>query len=511
MNNTEMDWLTKVQQYATTLYRLTHVDGAEIGCLKDGPTKDPYPHLTSYFERMHQVRADFFRLGELAREITTENYRRWGLSERNIDVCEAAEDEGVDPPPFVPVPGTNGRPLGVPDMPEASKEWKDRRRVFPPEVPPFPTLLGCNTDIPSAKATFNSIMAAPLPGQDPGSNPWRDGISDLEFLKIYRAWRSNWGNMVREWVPVHAGEDELPRFVAFARAAGRVTTRRRRRLVAIDTSKPIGPGNVRWSGSKFACSSGTYQYAKARAAYKKLTEFFPQPSPPWQSFVDFSDDVGFPPKTCADKGGVGGNIYRLFAKDPALPIGKGNTVWGVRAPGVTTLFPVTYRRTFRVWGRLRGDWAAQGPWPKEWVESFRLFSNPTTGPGPVPSDAPSGSQKPRWTLGRKDPSKPHAVGNTFWVEKVAEVPASFGRVKQISLFQTDPEGYKRTRYFWGKLRAGGLLPEEWDDFRVFSDPRTGPGPVPAAPPDAGLRPRWTLGRKDTSKPHAHGNSFWEIQ
>jgi hypothetical protein len=82
------------------------------------------------------------------------------------------------------------------------------------------------------------------------------------------------------------------------------------------------------------------------------------------------------------------------------------------------------------------------------------------------------------------------------------------------------DAYKRTRYFWNKVRTPLVeeceWPKAWDNFGVFADPGTGPGPIPPArlSKSGSLRPRWQLLRHD--KEVIHGgvllngiqNSFW---
>ena len=398
-------------------------------------------------------------------------------------------------------------------MPEAGKKWKDRKRVFPPEVPPFCTLLGYGAESASSDTIVTRLEAAmqkidpkPIKREVHGTfKPWAMRIE--EVFKLYAAWRANWNNMVPEWVPPHAGEGEFERFCLFVKEVGRVSTLRRRRLVRIDTSKPFGPGNAQWSGSLFAYSSRGYHYAKAKAAYTRIDESPLLPGQVrWKNFEEFVKEVGFPPERSADNGGRGGHIYQIRAKDPSLPIGQGNAEWGVKEAGVTSDMGL-YLSNRHFWKKLFAEWSHQGPFPEEW-NTFIGFLHPDTGPGPVPSRAPSGSLRPRWTLGRKDPSKPHAVGNTIWVERGAEGEGCLLEAPRKENITQDIVTYSRTRYFWKKFVTSGACPKSWEDFRVFMDKSTGPGPVPASVPGGNQRPRWALGRKDPSKPHSAENSIW---
>ncbi len=357
------------------------------GAAPEGPP-DPYAGR-EYIDRMECVRAEHKELVDLIRRVNAVNASR--------------------APGAAPVPGTTGDPIAEVALPESGKEWKDRKVEFPPKVPPFVTLERSYQEI------VDLVNGAFLDGEGAG---WIGRkVSIEEVIKAYKSWRENWDDMVREWVPVHAGRGELPLLLKFMKEAGPLKSRKCT-LVKNDDSIPFGPDNARWTVSRMRLSSTSYPYAKAKEAYRRLEDSAMPITLRWKSFLtDFLAEVGFPP----DRNG--GPPVELVAKDPTKPLGKGNAVWAQRPLSLLKQDTGAYYRTRHFWVKYGGPLREEGEWPKAW-DNFEVFADPDKGPGPVPpaSLSKSKSQRPRWQLHRHDKDAAHGAvlfdgkQNSFWGE-----------------------------------------------------------------------------------------------
>ena len=227
---------------------------------------------------------------------------------------------------------------------------------------------------------------------------------------------------------------------------------------------------------------------------------------PWVDLEEFYEEIGELPKEPLG----GRNHYRAAPKDTFLPIGKGNVQWingefscyhhdvirdlaERNASGDRLPLPDMVS-AWRAWTRLRGEETAGKEWPSSWLDSFRDFIY-DVGRSEVWSD----DKVIPITLVKVDEGKPHGRGNTIWAldpnPPTRKVPTTLkgGTVE-----------YSRTYTFWNTevrdLAQSGVWPSSWATFQGFAA-------------DVGPRPSYdgrlgTLRRKDPSKPHGAGNSFW---
>ena len=314
----------------------------------------------------------------------------------------------------VPVPGTTGEPIPELPMPEAGKKWQDRKVEFPPKVPPYNT-LGVNYSDVVERLNLEFTKGARAGDFSKGIGR---GFSLEEVQKAYMSWRENWGDMVREWLPEHAGRGELPLLLKVMKELGPISSPKDR-LVKNDDGKPFGPGNARWTVSRMRLSSKGYPYAKAKEAFKRLEDSGVPLDRRWRRFKDFIDEVGFPP----DRNG--GPPINLVPKDPSLPIGKGNVMWAPVSKPLTRKDPA-YLRTYMYWGELQHQTA-----PEMWPSSWATFQGFAADVGPRPSyltelDKIDGRKKFRLAfLRRRNPMHPHGAlpngtFNSYWDEESGE-------------------------------------------------------------------------------------------